>query len=111
MRQLRLLSLIIILFIASACITTQSNLIKAKAAGNVMMDTYHAAYVDVKTILSNPNSTIAQQDLARKERVILVKVKPLLDIYMDTVNIGGVPTVESTYEINTLLNQLIIGGI
>lgn len=100
-----------ILFIIGGCATTQSPIIQAKSTGIMMMNVYHAAYVDVKTVLSNPSSTPQQQELARAERAILVKVKPLLDIYMDTVNNGGIPPQEASVELNSLIDQLImIGG-
>ena len=57
-----------------SCAINQPIATQVKSQSMVMLDTYHAAFVDVRDTLNNPVSTPAQRSLALQKRAILVKI-------------------------------------
>ena len=78
---------------------------QVKSESLVVMETYGAAYEDVKATLNNPASTPAQREMALKKRAILVQVWAILDPYVDIVNQGGAINANDLAAINKLLDQ------
>ena len=95
-----------IMVMVSACATSQSPLVQAKSASTVIMDTYHAAYVDVRDTLNNPASTPSQRSIALQKRAILVQIWAVLKPYEDTIYKGGAITDMDMTAVNNLLDQL-----
>ena len=107
--RIRWLTVLLVLSVAvmmSACGTAPSITTQAKSQSTVMLDTYHAAYVDVRDTLNSPLSTPEQRSLALQKRAILVKIWNVLGPYEKLINDGGSPGVEDTQTINALINQL-----
>ena len=90
----------------SACATNQTPLVQAKSASTIIMDTYHAAYVDVRDTLNNPASTQSQRSLALQKRAVLVQIWAILKPYEDTIHNGGTINDMDMTAINNLLDQL-----
>ena len=104
-------SLMAILFLSTilmfaACATNQPIATQVKSQSTVMLETYHAAFVDVRDTLNSPLSTPAQRSLALQKRAILVKIWNILGPYEDLINKGGSPGADDTQTINILIDQL-----
>lgn len=87
----------------AANLSTQGQL---KQQSNVIMDTYHSAYVDVKTTLENPSSTPVQREMALKKRAILVQIWAVLGPYESILEHGGAINDADIQKINGLFDQL-----
>ena len=106
--RMRWLVVVMVLSVAvmlSAC-AGQSVLTQAQSQSTVILDTYHAAYVDVRDTLNNPTSTPDQRAFALKKRAVLVKIWDILKPYEDIINQGGAINVEDISAINKLIDEL-----
>jgi hypothetical protein len=90
----------------ASCAANQTIATQAKSQSTAMLDTYHAAFIDVRDTLNNPLSTPAQRSLALQKRAILVKIWDVLGPYEKLINDGGSPGVDDTQTINALIDQL-----
>jgi len=97
---------VMMMFVLSACAANLSTQAQLKQQSTVIMDTYHAAYIDVKTTLGNPASTPAQREMALKKRAILVQIWNILGPYEAILDKGGVINDADIQEINGLIDQL-----
>ena len=104
--NLMLFALLAALVMVSACAANLSTQAQVKSQSIVIMDTYHAAYVDVKTTLESKSSTVAQREMAVKKRAILVQIWNILGPYEDIINQGGAINAGDITAINSLIDQL-----
>lgn len=112
MKQLRrnqsklFVALLVTVAFAVSCAAPTLNVKTPKQQAIVWMDVYNAQYDDTMAIMTSPNATESQKAVGRKKKEILVKVWPLLKIYVDTVENNGVPSDAAGQEITELINQL-----
>jgi hypothetical protein len=92
--------------VLSSCAANLSTQAQLKSDSIIVMDSYGAAYEDVKTTLNNHLSTPSQREIALKKRAILIKIWVILEPYVDIVNNGGVIDAKNIQAINKLLNEL-----
>ena len=100
----------IVLFLAlalvmSACATTGQKL-NQKQQVTIWNDMYNAQYDDTMFLMTNPSSTESQKNIGRQKKAILIQVWPMLKIYADVVDKGGVPDEKTVNDITSLMNQL-----
>lgn len=68
--------------------------------------TYNHLVADYKQMAAMPNLTDAQKELMRIKWEVFQELWPLITIYSQTANAGGVPSVDSEEAILIFLNQL-----
>lgn len=67
---------------------------------------WNGQYEDHKSMSQLPGLTEDQKKILSAKREILIKTKPLLKIYVDTVRGGGMPSAASERELMDYMNQL-----
>jgi hypothetical protein len=73
---------------------------------------YNTQYADVKNMAALPNITDAQKKVVRTKKSILTKMRPILVIYVETVEAGGIPDGTTEEQMLKFINDLtgVIGG-
>ena len=67
---------------------------------------WNSQYADHKSMSQLPGLTVDQKKMLNAKREILIKTKPLLKIYVDTVRGSGIPSAASERELMNYMNQL-----
>lgn len=76
-----------------------------------MMGVYNAQDRDYRSMAGMTNLTVAQKNVLKTKKDIMLKVYPLIDAYRLTVEGGGIPDASTERMILNLLNQLTsVGG-
>ena len=110
-------SIVLILFTATliGCASlTGSTTLTPKAQATLFMSEFKNQVADLQSISAlKEKATPAQIELFKQKQAILVKMKPLIDIYVGIVEGGGTPDSTLQSSINNLINQLVAtsGGV
>ena len=75
-----------------------------------ILDAYNAQYKNTMAMALNPNLTEAQKEVVRVKKATLTELWPLVDIYVTTVEAGGVPSPENEAAILRLIDRLVMLG-
>lgn len=116
MRKARVVPVLLLLVLIVGCATvgqpTQplTPLQIAKMTAIAFLETYKAQYLDAEAMGKMAVAgqlSVEQVKVYRVKRQLLVKVKPLIDIYVDLVEVGTVPGADREQAINNILNELV----
>ena len=116
MRKARVVPVLLLLVLIVGCATvgqpTQplTPLQTAKMTAIAFLETYKAQYLDAEAMGKMAVAgqlTPGQLEVYRMKRALLIKAKPLIDIYTGMVEIGTVPGADREQAINNILNELV----
>ena len=116
MRKARVVPVLLLLVLIVGCATvgqpTQplTPLQTAKMTAIAFLETYKAQYLDAEAmgkIAVAGQLTPGQVEVYRVKRQLLVKAKPLIDIYTGMVEIGTIPGADREQAISNILNELV----
>ena len=105
-RKSRIVFALVALLLVSACASMDIRPMSAKQQATVWMDIYNFQYDDTMKLMTSPTSTPEQKEIGRIKKDVLMKVWPLLKIYVEIVGANGTPSPQLTMEITDLMNQL-----
>ena len=75
-----------------------------------ILDAYNAQHENTMAMALNPNLTEAQKEVVRVKKATLAELYPLVQIYVTTVEGGGVPSPENEAAILRLIDRLVMLG-
>ena len=71
-----------------------------------VLETWNTEFRNTETQAKRTDLTETEKETVRIKKAILKESKPLIDVYRQTVNGGGIPTKESEDQILALLDKL-----
>ena len=82
-----------------------------KERANFILGVYNAQYDDTMRMATDPLSTSAQKAIVVKKKAVLKQIRPILSLYILTVDQGMPVSTEDEAALLALINQLAaIGG-
>jgi len=104
----RIIPLVIVVALLAGCNTGQKPFseMSYKEKGAYFQEIYIKQHDDAAAMAAIDNPSEATLKVYRIKRELLVKAKPLISVYVELANSGGVPTSEAEAEILNLINQL-----
>ena len=71
-----------------------------------ILDAYNAEFQNTLNMALKPNLTDAQKQVVRQKKAVLTQLYPLIQLYLGTVEAGGIPSVKDEQAILNLIDQL-----
>ena len=71
-----------------------------------ILEAYNAEFTNTMNMALKPDLTEGQKQMVRNKKALLIQVYPLIQLYLATVEAGGIPTIKDEQTILNLIDQL-----